>query len=163
MNEHAFVEFVMKRVSKEIKLTNYGIERLKGLLNKQCLTESETHELNKLAADIVYKLLEQLDKEFSRDGFDGLYLVGDDFKELKLIRNVLIIEDTASIEREHFAVMFRYKAFFEINENKLQLFHLKIETITAQDFADEYMSASDNKKRELASVVLKPKVTINIL
>ncbi|NJE41853.1 hypothetical protein [Thermococcus sp. GR6] len=157
MNEHSFAEFVIKRVSRELELTNYEIERLKELLNKQCLTESEKHELNKLATDIVYKLFEQLDKEFAQEDRDGLYLIEDDFKELKLIRNVLIIEDTASIEREHFAVMFRYKAFFEINENKLHLFHLKIETITAQDFADEYMSASDNKKRELVSVVLNQK------
>lgn len=72
---------------------------------------------------------------------------------------MLVIEYTALIEREHFAVMFGYKAFFKINENRLWLFHLKIEIITAQDFADEYMSMSDNKKRELASVMLNQNIT----
>lgn len=57
MSEYAFVEFVMKKVSKEIKLTNYEIERLKELLNKQCLTKSEKRKLN------------------NKDGSDELYLL----------------------------------------------------------------------------------------
>ena len=54
---YAFVEFVMKRVSKEIELTNYEIEMLKELLNKQCLTKARNIELNNI------------------DGSDGLYLL----------------------------------------------------------------------------------------
>lgn len=135
-----FESFVSERLKKRLELESDEAERLRALLSRACLSKREEHELEKLITQIEFKLFEQLDEEFRFE------LIESEKAEAKLLRNVLLIEDSAVIEADVTAVLFRFKVFLELSESELKLIHfrvldtLNINTSEAESSADKRLA-----------------------
>ena len=139
-----FESFVSERLKKVIELDALSIEQLRALLSRACLSKSEEHELEKLITEIEFKLFEQLDKEFRFELIESAEF------EARLLRNILMIEDSAVMEASITAVMFRFKVFLELRDSTLELIHFKL-LDTMKINTSESVSDRD---RKLASLVL---------
>ena len=115
-----FESFIVERLKKTLKLEERDAERLRALLTEKCLSREEQTELEKLITQIEFELFSELDKEFRFE------LIESEKADVRLLRNILILEDSAVLEADVTAVLFRFRVFFELRDSTLELIHYRV-------------------------------------